>query len=293
VRARASSSLSKALSRAAESLSRPRRSLLFVPGSSDRMLEKARTLPCDVVVLDLEDSVAPGAKDAARDAVCAAVKTFGGREVAVRINALSTPWGEADFTAVRAAAPDAVLLPKVERAADIAALIGAVAVWAMIETPLGVIHAADIAASGAQCLAMGTNDLLKAMHAQSLPDRRNLWAALSQTVIAARAHGLSVIDGTHNEIADDAGFLQSCLQGRAFGFAGKTLIHPGQIETCNRIFAPSEDEIAQARRILDAVAQNPGKGAIALDGRMIEGLHAEEARRLLALAQAIESRKRC
>ena len=248
------------------------------------MLEKARALPCDVVVLDLEDSVAPDAKAAARAAVCAAVKSFGAREVAVRINALSTPWGKADFAAVQSAAPDALLLPKVERVADIAAVMGAVAVWAMIETPLGVLNVADIAASGAQCLAMGTNDLLKAMHAQSLPDRRNLWTALSQTVIAARAHGLAVIDGTHNEIADDAGFLQSCLQGRAFGFDGKTLIHPAQIETCNRVFAPSPEEIAQARRILEAFAQNPGKGAIALDGRMVEGLHAEEARRILALA---------
>ena len=285
--------MSKALNKATGPLQGRRRSLLFVPGSSSRMLEKARTLPCDVVVLDLEDSVAPGAKDAARDAVCAAVKSFGAREVAVRINALSTPWGEADFAAIASAAPDAVLLPKVERAADIAAIIGAVPVWAMVETPLGVIHAADIAASGAQCLAMGTNDLLNAMHAQSLPDRRNLWAALSQTVIAARAHGLTVVDGTHNQIADEAGFLQSCIQGRAFGFDGKTLIHPGQIETCNRIFAPSPEELLQAQRILDALAQSPGKGAIALDGRMIEGLHAEEARRLLALAEAIESRGQC
>ena len=257
------------------------------------MLEKARALSCDVVVLDLEDSVAPEAKKAARDAVCAAVKSFGAREVAVRINALSTPWGQADFTAMQAAAPDAVLLPKVERGADIAAIAGRIPVWAMVESPLGVLNVADIAASGAALLAMGSNDLLKSMHAQSLPDRRNLWAALSQTVMAARARGLSVIDGTFNEIADEAGFLQSCLQGRAFGFDGKTLIHPGQIEACNRIFAPSPEELLQARRILAAFEQNPGKGALLLDGRMIEGLHAEDARRLLALAEAIESRCRC
>jgi citrate lyase subunit beta/citryl-CoA lyase len=254
------------------------------------MLEKARTLSCDVVVLDLEDSVAPEAKDTARQAVCGAVKQYGGREVVVRINPLASPHGRCDLDAVHAAAPDAILLSKVESAADIAAVKTSVPVWAMIETPLGVLNAAAIAAGGAECLAMGTNDLLKAMHAQPLPDRRNLWAALSQTVIAARAHGRCVIDGTYNEIDDAAGFAESCAQGRAFGFDGKTLIHPGQIEACNRIFAPSADEIAQARRIIEAFAQNPGKGAIALDGRMVERLHAEEAERLLALAAAIESR---
>jgi citrate lyase subunit beta/citryl-CoA lyase len=222
--------------------------------------------------------------------VCAAAKSYGAREVVVRINALSTPWGKADLAAVRSVAPDAVLLPKVERAGDIAAVKGGIPVWAMIETPMGVLNVADIAASGAACLAMGTNDLSKAMHAQSLPDRRNLWAALSQTVIAARAHGLSIIDGTYNEIADEAGFLQSCIQGRAFGFDGKTLIHPRQIETCNRVFAPSPEEIAQARRILEAFAQNPQAGAINLDGRMVERLHAEEATRILALAAAIQGR---
>jgi citrate lyase subunit beta/citryl-CoA lyase len=268
----------------------PRRSVLFVPGSNPKMLEKARHLPCDVVVLDLEDSVAPDAKAAARDAVCAAIKSYGAREVVVRVNALASSYGPADLEAVRAAAPDAVLLPKVESAADIHAAKGLRPIWAMIETPLGVLNVAAIAASGIACLAMGTNDLLKAMRAQSLPDRRNLWPALSAAVLAARAHGASVIDGTFNDLADDAGFAESCAQGRAFGFDGKTLIHPGQIESCNRIFAPSPEDIAQARRILEAFAKNPGKGAIALDGRMVERLHAEEATRILALANAIESR---
>jgi citrate lyase subunit beta/citryl-CoA lyase len=254
------------------------------------MLEKARTLSCDVVVLDLEDSVAPQAKNAAREAVCAAVKHYGGREVVVRINPLASPHGRCDLDAVHAAAPDAILLAKVESAADIAAAQGAIPIWAMIETPPGILNVAAIAAGGAQCLAMGTNDLLKAMRAQPLPDRRNLWAALSQTVIAARAHGLSVIDGTYNEIGDAPGFAESCVQGRAFGFDGKTLIHPGQIEICNRIFAPSAEDIAQARRVIEAFAHNPQAGAIALDGRMVERLHAEEAMRLLALAAAIESR---
>jgi citrate lyase subunit beta/citryl-CoA lyase len=254
------------------------------------MLEKARGLACDVVVLDLEDSVAPQAKDAARAQVCAAVKGFGARELVVRINALSSPHGQADLAAVRQAGPDAILLPKVESAADIDAARCAIPLWAMIETPLSVLNAAAIAASGVACLAMGTNDLLKALRAQALPDRRNLWAALSQVVIAGRAHGLTLLDGTYNDIHDGSGFAESCAEGRAFGFDGKTLIHPGQIEICNRAFAPSASEIARARRILAAFSANPGKGAIALDGRMIEQLHADEARRLLALADAIESR---
>jgi len=264
--------------------------VLFVPGSSSKMLEKARGLPCDVVVLDLEDSVAPEAKDSARDAVCAAVRNYGPREVVVRINPLGSSFGKADLRAMHAAAPDAVLLSKVESPADIHVAKGPHPIWAMIETPLGVLNVAQIAASGVACLALGTNDLLKAMRAQVLPDRRNLWFALSATVLAARAHGASVIDGTYNDIADGTGFAESCAQGRAFGFDGKTLIHPGQIESCNRIFAPSPEEISQARRILEAFAQNPGKGALALDGRMIEGLHAEEAQRILALAGAIEGR---
>jgi citrate lyase subunit beta/citryl-CoA lyase len=255
------------------------------------MLEKARELPCDVVVLDLEDSVASEAKGSARAQVCAAIRNYGQREVVVRINPLGSPQGKADLEAVNAALPDALLLPKVESAGDIRAAEGRLPVWAMIETPMGVLNVAEIAASGAACLAMGTNDLLKAMRAQALPDRRNLWPALSATVLAARAHGASVIDGTFNDIADDAGFAESCAQGRAFGFDGKTLIHPGQIESCNRVFAPAPEEIIQARRILEAFEKNPGKGAIALDGRMIERLHAQEAERLLALHQAIESRK--
>ena len=264
--------------------SKPRRSVLFVPGSSIKMLEKARSLSCDTVVLDLEDAVAPEAKDAAREFVCDAIRHYHTCEVVVRINNLASPWGPADLDAVRAAGPHAILLPKVEQAAAIAAITGAIAIWAMIETPLAVVNVAAIAASGVTCLAMGTNDLLTAMRGHALPDRRNLWAALGQTVIAGRAHGLGVIDGTYNDIADADGFTESCLQGRAFGFDGKTLIHPSQIEPCNRAFSPSADDIAQARRIIAAFAKEPGKGAIALDGRMVERLHAQEAMRVLALA---------
>ncbi len=254
------------------------------------MLEKARDLSCDVVVLDLEDAVAPEMKETARAQVCAAVGNYGGRETVVRINPLFSPEGKADLEAVQRARPDAILLAKVEDAADIAAAKTDIPAWAMIETPKAVLDLSAIAASGAACLLLGTNDLLKSMRGQSLPDRRNLWAVLTQTVVAARAHGVSVIDGTYNDIHDQDGFAQSCAQGRAFGFDGKTLIHPSQIEAANRIFAPSKDEIAEALRILEAFAQNPGKGVLALDGRMIERLHAEEAQRLLDLAAAIAGR---
>jgi citrate lyase subunit beta/citryl-CoA lyase len=269
---------------------RPRRSVLFVPAANARMLEKARGFACDTLVLDLEDSVAPDAKHFARIQACAAIGTFAGPEIVVRINALSSPWGSADLEAVLAAGPDAILLPKVMTAGDI---IGAPRpLWAMIETPMAVLNVAAIAAGGVACLALGTNDLLHAMRAQPLPDRRNLWAVFSQTVMAARAHGLAVLDGTYNEIADSDGFAAACVQAKAFGFDGKTLIHPGQIEVSNRIFSPSEEEIAAARRILAAFEEpgNAAKGAIALDGRMVERLHAQSAARTLALAAAIAAR---
>jgi citrate lyase subunit beta/citryl-CoA lyase len=267
-----------------------RRSALFVPGSGGKMLEKARTLACDVVVLDLEDSVAPQAKQLAREQVCKAVGTFGAREVVVRLNPLSSDCGRADLAAMHKAGPHAILLSKVESASDIAAAAGPVALWAMIESPRAVLHVEEIAASGASCLVMGINDLLKATFALPLPDRRNLWSAMSQTVMAARAYGIAVLDGVYNEIGDDDGFAECCAQARAFGFDGKSLIHPRQIEICNRVFTPSSQEIARARRILDAFASSPSQGAIAVEGEMVERLHAEQARRLLALAKAIEGR---
>jgi citrate lyase subunit beta/citryl-CoA lyase len=281
--------------------------VLFVPASSQKMLEKARTLACDVVVLDLEDAVAPELKDTARARGCAAVKSLrdgvalssnptmgggSGREIVIRINALDSVWGKYDLAAARSAKPDAILLPKVTGAADVAATRNEIPLWAMIETPLAMLNVAAIAASGVVCLALGTNDLLNDMRGHPLPDRRNLWAALSQTVIAARAHGLGVIDGTYNEIGDTEGFAVACAQGKAFGFDGKTLIHPAQIQTANRIFAPSEAEIADSRLILAAFErpENNGKGAIALDGRMVERLHADNAARILAMAKAIAER---
>jgi citrate lyase subunit beta/citryl-CoA lyase len=251
------------------------------------MLEKARGLSCDAVVLDLEDAVAPEAKEQARAAVCAALRSFGSREVVVRINSLASPWGSADLDALRKAAPDAVVIPKIAVAADVMRINIGLPLWAMIETPMSVLHLAAIAATGVKTLILGTNDLLKEMHARALPDRRNLWATMNQIVMAARAHGLAAIDGTFNDIADHEGFVESCAQGKMFGFDGKTLIHPSQLDACNRLFAPSPAEIEQARNIIAAFAAQPDKGAIALNGHMIERLHAEEAARILALAAFI------
>lgn len=256
------------------------------------MLEKAQQFRCDVVVLDLEDAVAPDDKDLARSLVCSLVKAYGAREVVVRINGLSCKDGRRDLEAVTAARPHAILLPKIASAKEVRAISCPIPLWAMIETPKAVMNLAAIARSGVACLIMGSNDLLKEMGATSLADQRNLWFALGQTVIAARAHGLSVIDGTYNDFADEAGFRQSCERARAFGFDGKSLIHPRQIAICNHVFAPSCEEISQAEKILAAfnLPQNKGKAVIAVDGCMIERLHAEQAERVLAHAQAIAER---
>ena len=263
-----------------------------MPGSNGRALEKARTLDCDVVALDLEDAVAPEAKDAARGAVCqlVAARAFGWREVAVRINSLSSPWGAADLEAVAKAGPDAIILPKVMRADEISAVRRGPAIWVMIETPAAVLALPEIAGAGVACLILGSNDLTKDMRGRTMAARENLWAVMSQIVLNARARGLAAIDGTYNDITDASGLAASCVQGRAFGFDGKSLIHPGQIAATNQAFAPSPDEIAAARRIIAAFAAAPDKSVLALDGRMVERLHAEEAARLLALADAIAGR---
>jgi citrate lyase subunit beta/citryl-CoA lyase len=269
-----------------------------MPGSNVRAMEKARELPADALILDLEDAVAPDAKVQAREQVCAAVKArgFGKREVVIRINALSTAWGVADLAAAKAAKPDAILVPKVSSASDLHEVehrLGQaeLAVWAMIETPLAIFNLKEIAHAGCRlaCFVMGTNDLIKEFRGQHTQDRQNLASALSLSVAAARAFGLSAIDGVYNDIANTDGFLDTCRQGRAFGFDGKTLIHPSQIAPCNTIFAPAPDEVDAARRIIAAFNQpeNKGKGAIALDGRMVELLHAEIARRIVTLADAI------
>jgi citrate lyase subunit beta/citryl-CoA lyase len=283
---------------------RPRRSVLYMPGSNPRALEKARGLAADCLLLDLEDAVAPEAKLEARGLVCAAVTAggFGRRELIVRVNALDSPWGEADLHAAAAARPDAILVPKVSGPGDVEAAeahlarsdaAGKIALWVMMETPLAILNAREIAASARRTrlavLVMGTNDLAKELHCSQLPGREPLLASLATAVLAARAYGLCVIDGVCNDIQDTEGFAAVCRQGAALGFDGKTLIHPSQIEAANRIFAPRPKEVAWARQIIAAFEEpeNKGKGVIRVEGRMVELLHAEEARRTVALADAI------
>jgi citrate lyase subunit beta/citryl-CoA lyase len=283
-------------------LPRPRRSVLYLPGSNARALEKARTLACDGVILDLEDSVAPDAKALARDQVIAALSAggFGRREVVVRVNGLDTPWGEADLEALAQAAPDAVLVPKVHDSGDIARydarLSGypdRVELWAMVETCRSLFHLDGLAGacrtSRLACLVMGVNDLAKEMGAELESGRAPFLAALSLSVAAARAHGVAILDGVFNGLEDEASLDQECRQGRVFGFDGKTLIHPSQIETCNRVFSPSPDQIAWASAVADAFAQteNLRLGAIRVDGKMVERLHLAQAERILAVQAAV------
>ena len=277
---------------------RPRRSALFMPGSNARAMEKARSLPADVVILDLEDAVAPDAKEMARAGVAAAVRAGGyrPREVVVRVNALGTPWGRADLGAVVQARPDAVLLPKVEspdvvhealRALDAADL----AVWCMLETPRGILDAPAIAMASPRvgALVMGTSDLTKDLHARHTRDRLPLVTSLGLCVLAARAAGIAALDGVHLDLDDDAGFEAACRQAADLGFDGKTLIHPRQIAAANAVFAPGADDVTWARRVIAAHAEvtAAGRGITVLDGRLIENLHVEDARRVVALADAI------
>lgn len=292
---------------------RPLRSLLFMPASNARAVEKARTLPCDGVILDLEDSVAPATKDEARAAAIAALAEggFGGRELIVRANGLGTPWAEDDVAALAGlpaeAQPAALLVPKVSGAADVAAaeklmegagLAPAVKLWVMIESPAAVLGLGAIAGSGAKdggrlgCLVAGTNDLASELRVAHAPGREALVTSLSLIVLAARAHGLAALDGVYNAIADAPGFEAECRQGRALGFDGKTLIHPSQIEAANAAFTPSAEEVAEARRLLavwdGAEGKGAAKGVIALDGKMIEELHVRDARRIAAIAAILD-----
>ncbi|MBP7065921.1 CoA ester lyase [Ferrovibrio sp.] len=281
---------------------RPRRSVLYMPGSNARALDKAKTLPADGLILDLEDAVAPDAKAMAREQVCGAVRGggYGGRELIIRANGFDTPWGEADIIAAAQAGPDAVLLPKVEhaaqvqRAADLLAQHGApeaMTIWAMMETPKGILHAEAIAAAHPRltCLVMGTSDLVKDLNARHTPLRLPVAASLSLCLLAARAYGLSILDGVHLDLDDDAGFEAACRQGLDYGFDGKTLIHPKQVAPCNTVFAPSEAEVARAQKIIAAFesATAEGKGVVLVDGKLIENLHVEQAKKLSALAAAI------
>ena len=284
---------------------RPRRSVLFMPGSNPRALEKARSLPCDGLIFDLEDAVAPEAKETARTAVAAALATGGyaPRELVLRANPLDTVWGHADLAIAATLPIDAVLLTKVENAERVRLTLGLLdalgappelSVWCMIETPLGVLAAAEIAGACPRvgALVLGTSDLSADLHARPTRDRLPLMTALGLVLLAGRAHGRAILDGVHLDLADAEGFAAAGRQGRDLGFDGKTLIHPDQIAPANEAFAPSAEEMARARRLIAAYAKAnaAGRGAVRFEGRLVEALHVAEARRLIALADAIAAR---
>ena len=286
---------------------RPRRSVLYMPGSNARAIEKARTLPVDGVIIDLEDAVAPDAKETARAHVMQAVRAggFGHREVLIRTNAIDTPWFAHDFEAAIAARPDAILVPKISTPEQIE-MIGTrlldthadhhVRLWAMIETPAAIFNIRAIAAEAQDSesrlagFVIGTNDLAKETRARIVPGRAPMFPWLANCVLAAHAYGIDVLDGVYNDIADMDGFAAECAQGRDMGFDGKTLIHTSQIEPCNAAFSPSGEEVAQARKMIAAfdLPENKGKGVVQIDGRMVERMHADIARRTVAIADAIE-----
>ena len=281
---------------------RPRRSVLYMPGSNARALEKGRSLPADTLILDLEDAVAPDAKEAARAQVAEAVLQggYGHREILIRVNGPDSAWGNDDIQAVAKSGVDAILLPKVESAAIVQRIdawltdLGApasLALWCMIETPMGVLKAEEIAGA-TQRLAgfvMGTSDLAKDLHAAHTPMRLPMLTALGIAMLAGRAHGLTLIDGVHLDLNDEDGFAASCRQGVELGFDGKSLIHPKQVAAANAAFAPSGAEVDFSRRIIAAHAEAAaeGKGVVVVDGRLVENLHVENAQRLVALADAI------
>jgi citrate lyase subunit beta/citryl-CoA lyase len=284
---------------------RPRRSVLYMPGANERALEKAKSIPADALILDLEDAVAPDAKADARKRVAAAAASgeYGHREVTIRVNGPGTAWHADDLRAAAEAGPDAVVVPKVEsahtvleveRALEAAGAPDHTAIWAMAETPRAMLDARAVAAASERLtvLVMGTNDLAKELHAEHVPGRAPLLTGLSLALLAARETGKVILDGVYNDVKDLAGFEAECVQGRQFGFDGKTLIHPAQVEPCNRIFAPSPEQVERSRRIIEAFdeATREGRGVVTVDGRMIENLHVEEARRVLALAAAVAGR---
>jgi len=286
---------------------RPRRSMLYMPGSNPRALDKGRSLPADALIMDLEDAVAPDAKAAARERIRAALAEGGyvPREVLVRINGLETEWGRADLAAMATAGADAVLLPKVESADQVRAASAGLeaagappnlALWCMIETPLGVLKAEEIATADPRLagFVMGTADLAKALHARHTADRAPFLTSLSRVVLAARAYGLAAIDGVFLDLDDAAGFEAECRQGLELGFDGKSLFHPKTIDAANHLFGPSGAEIEEAWAVIDAfeAAEADGEGVVVLNGKLVENLHVENARRLLALAAEIERRDR-
>lgn len=285
-------------------IARPRRSVLYMPGSNARALEKARDIPADALILDLEDAVAPDAKADARAQVAAAVTAggYGKREICIRVNGLDTPWGMDDIKAAVAAKPDAILVPKINSAEDVlradkalsdAGASDLMQLWCMIETPLAILNIQAIAAKASSTRmtlwVMGTNDIAKELRAAHTPDRVSMLASLGMSIIAARAYGLVALDGVYNEIKDEAGFVAVCEQGRDMGFDGKTLIHPSQVGPCNVIFSPDVEAVNFARLTIAAfeAPENKGKGVLKVEGRMVEILHAEIAKRTVAIADAI------
>ena len=288
---------------------RPRRSILYMPGSNARAIEKAKTLAADGVILDLEDAVAPDAKIEARRQVADAVKAggFGNREVFIRVNGLDSEWHADDLHAAAHAAPDGIVVPKVSSAEQLE-MIGRrlldmstdhkTRVWAMIETPIGILDVKNIAAAAMDSetrlagFILGTNDLAKETGAKFVPGRAPMLPWLATCILAARAYGIVILDGVYNDLSNADGFLRECEQGRDLGFDGKTLIHPNQVGPCNDVFSPGADEVAQARKIIAAFNQpeNKGKGVVSLDGRMVERMHADMARKTVAIADAIAGR---
>jgi len=281
---------------------RPRRSVLYMPGSNARALEKARSLPADGLIFDLEDAVAPDAKEAARGQVCEALKTggYGNREILLRVNGADTPWGQADLVAAATAGANGVLLPKIDNAEQVreaeATLIanGApdnLAIWCMMETPTGILHAEAIAGASPRLggFVMGTSDLAKDLHAAHTPMRLPMLTSLGICLLAARAFDLAIVDGVYLDLGDAEGFADACRQGAELGFDGKTLIHPKQIGAANTAFAPSQAEIAFSHKIIDAhkAAAAEGKGVVVVDGKLIENLHVQNAERMVQMATAI------
>ena len=282
---------------------RPRRSVLYMPGANARALEKATTIPCDGLILDLEDSVAPDDKAAAREAVCAAASSgeYGTREVTIRVNAIGTEWHESDLRAAAQAGPDAIVVPKVESAEEVRSLVAAMEsagapeqtmLWAMVETPVAILGALSIARASDRlgAFVIGTNDLVKELFAEHVPGRAPILPSLHTALLAARAAGLAILDGVYNDVKDEAGFLAECRQGREMGFDGKTLIHPGQVAGANEAFAPSAEAVEDARGVLDAW-ESRTSGVVTYRGRMVENLHVESARRTLAVHDAISARR--
>jgi len=286
---------------------RARRSVLYMPSSNERALEKARTIPCDGLILDLEDAVAPDAKAAARDNACTAAASgaYGEREVTIRVNGADTEWHTDDLRAACQAGPDAIVVPKVDSADAVLEIVEAMAghdapdhtkLWAMVETPYAMLHAEEIASASDRLavLVMGTNDLAKELYAEHVPGRQPLLTGLGLAVLAARATGKAILDGVYNDVKDLDGFAAECRQGREMGFDGKTLIHPGQVDAANETFAPSEQAVEDARGILqaweDGHSESGGSsGVVTYKGRMVENLHVESAQRTLSIHEAIQA----